>query len=184
MARRMSDAGIFGARNEAVVLLSVLDGIRLIMAMLLCGTGLRHMECVRLRSQNLEVGGHALLVGQGKGDKDRVIMLAAAVMPTLRMRRDVKASMNCATGPQLRWPWCAAGRGGPGRQRHGGAIASAMGFVSEWGAEGESRPNLRERQCIRRHHRRERCCGYESLDAWVGVLLRTPKCGSAWRQQV
>jgi integron integrase len=45
------------------------------MAKLLYGTGMRLMECVRLRVKDLDPAGNQILVRDGKGFKDRVTML-------------------------------------------------------------------------------------------------------------
>jgi integrase len=43
------------------------------------------MECLRLRTKDIECGSHEILVRDGKGNKDRVTMLASAVVPKLRV---------------------------------------------------------------------------------------------------
>jgi len=119
--------------------------------MLLYGLGLRLMECLRLRVKDIEFDRHKVLVREGKGNKDRVTMLAAAVVPRLRadlegVRRlhaaDLAAGFGCEDDddlhpcPQTRWLRRAEPRRwatGPGA---GGAIGSGMRFVSEWRVEG------------------------------------------------
>jgi len=55
------------------------------MTMLLYGAGLRLMECLRLRVKDVDFSGNEIRVRSGKGDKDRVTMLPAAVKePLLR----------------------------------------------------------------------------------------------------
>lgn len=46
-----------------------------LMARLLYGTGMRLMECVRLRVKDVEFERREIVVRSGKGDKDRVTML-------------------------------------------------------------------------------------------------------------
>jgi len=70
-------------REDVQVLLAALDGVPWITAILLYGSGLRLMECLRLRVKDIEFSRHELLVREGKGNKDRVTMLAAAVVPNL-----------------------------------------------------------------------------------------------------
>jgi integrase len=48
------------------------------MAMLLYGSGLRLMGCLRLRVKDIDLTRSEVLVREGKGDKDRVTMLPAA----------------------------------------------------------------------------------------------------------
>ena len=49
------------------------------MASLLYGAGLRLLECLRLRVQDIDFASHQILVCEGKGHKDRRTMLPAAV---------------------------------------------------------------------------------------------------------
>jgi integron integrase len=51
--------------------------------MLLYGGGLRLLECCQLRVKDVDFGRKQILVRRGKGDKDRVTVLPAAVTPGL-----------------------------------------------------------------------------------------------------
>jgi integron integrase len=62
------------------------DGAFALMARLLYGSGLRLMECCRLRVKDLDLTRGQILVRQGKGDKDRVVMLPRAVRPALEQQ--------------------------------------------------------------------------------------------------
>jgi integron integrase len=53
------------------------------MATLLYGSGLRLLECCRLRVKDLEFDRHRILVREGKGDNDRHTMLPSAVIAPL-----------------------------------------------------------------------------------------------------
>lgn len=53
------------------------------MGMLLYGSGLRLMECLRPRVKDVDFSRGEVLVHEGKGDKDRVTMLPSAVVPRL-----------------------------------------------------------------------------------------------------
>lgn len=55
-------------------MLSQVQGTVGLMANLLYGSGLRLMECVRLRVKDLDFDYHQILVRDGKGDTDRVTM--------------------------------------------------------------------------------------------------------------
>lgn len=55
-----------------------------LMAALMYGTGMRLMECLRLRVQDVDFSGNEILVRSGKGARDRVTMLPEALKPTLR----------------------------------------------------------------------------------------------------
>lgn len=52
--------------------------------MLLYGSGLRIMECVRLRVQDIDYDYRALRIWQGKGGKNRVVTLADEAIPLLK----------------------------------------------------------------------------------------------------
>jgi integron integrase len=62
-------------REEAGAVLHELHGVHRLMAQLLYGSGLRLLECVRLRVKDLDFTAHQVTVRSGKGDKDRVTML-------------------------------------------------------------------------------------------------------------
>lgn len=61
--------------QEVGAVLEKLEGTLALMARLLYGTGLRLMECVRLRVKDIEFGYRQLIVRDGKGGKDRITML-------------------------------------------------------------------------------------------------------------
>jgi integron integrase len=61
--------------EEVHLLLSQLSGTHHLMASLLYGSGLRLMECVRLRIQDVDFGYRQIIVRNGKGNKDRVVPL-------------------------------------------------------------------------------------------------------------
>jgi integrase len=54
------------------------------MAALLYGTGMRLMECVRLRVQDVDFPYHQIIVRDGKGQKDRVVPLPERLEEPLR----------------------------------------------------------------------------------------------------
>jgi integrase len=79
-----------------------LDGVPRRMAILLYGAGLRRLECCRLRIQD-DFESNELVIRDGKGRKDRVTILPAAVKaapwpPTLRRAR---AARNRPSGRRL-----------------------------------------------------------------------------------
>ena len=65
------------------VLAELRDPYRLI-AQLLYGSGLRLLECLHLRVQDVDFGRHEILVRHGKGGKDRRTMLPASLAPDLK----------------------------------------------------------------------------------------------------
>lgn len=54
------------------------------MASLLYGSGLRLLECLRLRMQDVDFARHEILVRHGKGGKDRRTMLPTGLEAPLR----------------------------------------------------------------------------------------------------
>ncbi len=70
--------------DEARVLLAEMTGVRWLMASLLYGSGLRLMECLRLRVQDIDFQRREIIVRQGKGGKDRHTMLPGGVESALR----------------------------------------------------------------------------------------------------
>ena len=70
--------------REVGALLSFLDGAALLMASLLYGSGLRLIECVRLRVKDVDLEQRQLFVREGKGSKDRMTPLAESAVEPLR----------------------------------------------------------------------------------------------------
>jgi integron integrase len=75
-------------RAEVQAVLVRLEGSHWLIGSLLYGAGLRIMECLRLRVKDVEFSRNEILVRDGKGFKDRVTMLPAAVAGPLRMHLD------------------------------------------------------------------------------------------------
>ena len=71
-------------RDELRDVLVHLTGTNLLLAKILYGTGLRIIECLSLRVQDLDFERHQVTVHGGKGDKDRVTMLPASLAPLLK----------------------------------------------------------------------------------------------------
>ena len=71
------------SRPEVHEVLRCLTGTHQLMARLLYGSGLRLMECLRLRVKDLDFAQHQILIRQGKGARDRISMLPDALAPDL-----------------------------------------------------------------------------------------------------
>jgi integron integrase len=67
------------SRAEVTRLLALMDGQVALMASLLYGTGMRLMECVRLRVQDVGFDRNEICVRNGKGGKDRRVPLPRRV---------------------------------------------------------------------------------------------------------
>ena len=63
------------SKEEVQRLLGSLEGTWRLMAQVLYGTGLRLLECLRLRVHDIDFERNQIIVRGGKGDKDRVTML-------------------------------------------------------------------------------------------------------------
>ena len=72
------------SHDEVARLFAAIDAEHLLLAQLLYGTGLRITEAIGLRVKDVDFERRALIVRQGKGGKDRVVMLPASLVPALR----------------------------------------------------------------------------------------------------
>lgn len=70
-------------KEEVKMVLSMLKGRHLLMARLLYGSGLRLMECIRLRVYNLDFKRDMIYIHPVKGGKDRKIMIPKLVKQDL-----------------------------------------------------------------------------------------------------
>jgi integron integrase len=71
-------------RDEIQAVLSRLTGTQWLIASLLYGTGMRIMECLRLRVQDVDFKRSEILIRNGKGSKDRVTMLPLSLVAPLQ----------------------------------------------------------------------------------------------------
>lgn len=71
-------------RSETAALLGEMTGHHWLMASLLYGTGMRLMECVRLRVKDVDFATGEILVREGKGGKDRRTMLPRTLVAPLQ----------------------------------------------------------------------------------------------------
>jgi integron integrase len=71
-------------KAEMERLLGNLDGVYFAMAGLLWGSGLRVMECIRLRIQDIDFEMQQITIRDGKGAKDRITMLPERFVSVLK----------------------------------------------------------------------------------------------------
>jgi len=83
-AKRPVRVPVVLTRDEVRALLARLEGTKWLMASLLYGSGLRLRECLKLRVKDADFGYRQITVRDGKGAKDRVTMLPAALVDPLR----------------------------------------------------------------------------------------------------
>ncbi len=80
------------SHQEAMSVINKMSGPPQLMARLLYGSGLRIMECLRLRVKDLDFGNHQLIVRDGKGEKDRATILPDSLLDDLHKQlQTVKA---------------------------------------------------------------------------------------------
>ncbi len=131
-------------QSEVAALLGAIEGVTGLLARLLYGTGMRLMEGLRLRVKDLEFERQVLMLRQGKGDKDRVVMLPQSLRNGLRAQlaqaRALWEHHRAAGAPGVdvpdalavkypnldcRWGWFwVAGAAGFGRSALGGGAAA------------------------------------------------------------
>ncbi|MGC8857208.1 MAG: integron integrase, partial [Anaerolineae bacterium] len=69
---------------EALAVINHMTGITKLMTQLLYGSGLRLMECLRLRVKDIDFGNRQIIVRDGKGEDDRVTILPDSLIPDLQ----------------------------------------------------------------------------------------------------
>jgi integron integrase len=111
-AKRSERLPVVLRREEVRAVIRELQGPPRLMAVLLYGAGLRLLECARLRVKDVDFAANQLIVRAGKGDRDRVTMLPAAVKPDLvrhleMVKRQHQADLRHGAG-WVELPWALA----------------------------------------------------------------------------
>ena len=83
-AKRTTRLPVVLSREEVKRLLGGLEGTMSLIGRLLYGTGMRMMEAIRLRVKDVDFDRHQVIVREGKGSKDRVVMLPETLREPLR----------------------------------------------------------------------------------------------------
>ncbi|MBI2759146.1 MAG: integron integrase [Chloroflexi bacterium] len=73
------------SKTEAKSVIEKMDGVYRMMAQIMYGSGLRLMECIRLRVKDLDFANHQIIVRDGKGENDRVTMFPDSLLEPLRL---------------------------------------------------------------------------------------------------
>ena len=73
-------------KEEVRLVIAQLSGIHRLIVQLLYGSGLRLMECMRLRVKDLDFGQRQILVRDAKGGKDRITILPNSLIKPLRIQ--------------------------------------------------------------------------------------------------
>jgi len=114
-------------RDETLRVIGGMKGVHQLMAKLLYGSGLRLMECIRLRVKDLDFGQHQIIVRETKGDHDRVTMLPDSLVAPLKQHLfDVRrfAQPGFRARSRCRLPARCSGAQVPQRQSRMGAGSS------------------------------------------------------------
>lgn len=82
--------------GEAQRLLACMDGRPWLMASLLYGTGMRLLECLRLRVKDIDFARHEVTVRNGKGGKDRRTVLPRALVEPLQREIERTRTLHAA----------------------------------------------------------------------------------------
>lgn len=82
-AKRSRKVPVVFTKEEVKAILSRLDGKKWLMGNLLYGSGLRLMECLRLRVKDIDFGYQQITVRDAKGHKDRVTVLPSSLKDPL-----------------------------------------------------------------------------------------------------
>jgi integron integrase len=110
------------SREEVAAVLRQMSGTTWLMASLMYGSGLRLLECARLRVKDIDFDRREIVVRDGKGQKDRRTLLPAALVGPLRahlQRRQAQQQSDLARGggsvalpdalerkfPRAPWEW-------------------------------------------------------------------------------
>jgi integron integrase len=145
-AKRPQRVPVVLSRDEVTRLLTLMEGTRALMASLLYGSGLRLMECVRLRVKDVDFSRHEICVRDGKGGKDRHVPLPARLNGALAQQVErvrVIHEQDLAAGHGAVWLPNALARKYPSASRE-------LGWQYVFPATGLSRdPRGSE---SRRHH--------------------------------
>ena len=83
------------SQPEVRALLATMEGRPWLLASLLYGTGMRLMECLRLRVKDVDFGRSEITIRSGKGAKDRRTMLPRSLAEPLQREIDRARELHC-----------------------------------------------------------------------------------------
>jgi len=83
------------SKEEVERILRVMSGTHQLIATLLFGTGMRLLECLRLRVKDVDFALNHIVVRDGKGWKDRVTMLPQRIKPDLERHLARIRAIHC-----------------------------------------------------------------------------------------
>ena len=133
-------------RDEVQAVFPHLSGIHWLICALLYGSGMRLMECLRLRVKDIEFARGEILVRDGKGFKDRVTMLPAIAVNPLREQLARARTLHdhdlAAGGGEVFLPYALARKYPQAAREWGWQHAFPSAQLSTDPRDG----------CVRRHH--------------------------------
>lgn len=148
-AKRPKRLPVWLTHRETQRVLALMRGTHALMARVTYGSGLRLMECVRLRIQNIDLEKRTLFIIGAKGDKDRVVPLAQSCIA------DIGAHIQRV---RALWEGDRANQAAPvalpeGLERKYPNAGSEWCWFWAWPARNPSRDP--ESGIVRRHHTHE-----------------------------
>jgi len=157
-ARRVTRLPVVLTQEEVSRLLQKTDGTPGLVARLLYGTGMRLLEGLRLRVKDVELQRREILVREGKGNKDRVTMLPAALVEPMRLHLASRRSiydLDALTGSNDVYLPDALSRKYPNAAREWGwqYVFVSAGFSKDPRSGAVRRHHLLE-QLVQRHVRK------------------------------
>ena len=93
-ARKPQRLPVVLTEDETKRVLAGLPGRWSLIGRLLYGTGMRLMECLRLRVKDVEFSRREIIVRSGKGDKDRVTMLPISLITELQTQLQIVKQLH------------------------------------------------------------------------------------------
>jgi integrase len=87
-AQREPRLPVVFSKKEVNAILNTLSGTTKLVASLLSGSGLRLLESLRLRVNDIDFDNHIIIVRHGKGDKDRRVPLPKSLVNDLQRQRE------------------------------------------------------------------------------------------------
>jgi len=85
-AKRPQRLPVVLTRDEVRAVLGRMSGVTGLMALLLYGSGMRLLECCRLRIKDVDFGRPEIIIREGKGDRDRRTMLPTGLRVALQQQ--------------------------------------------------------------------------------------------------
>lgn len=99
-AKRPRRIPVVLSADEVARLLTMLEGSCRLRAGLLCGSGMRLLECLRLRIKDVDVVRGEIVVRDGKGGKDRRVPLPGSLRGELMRQRDGRCCCTLLISPR------------------------------------------------------------------------------------